>query len=520
MRQAQQHTTDAAHAAHDAPPGQEWNAPATAARQPAPRHREGTEAFQPALPLAELLAPPTRHPIVGSQKDIRYYGTTATGVLNSPESTGMPFWSINPYIGCAFGCAYCYARYAHRFVMERAALETGDGKRGTGDGLGADLGAGSEGTVLLGEDATLPSLAPSSFAAPLPSLAAPGEELEELPPWLAFERRIFVKRNAAQLLRRTLQGSRKSLGAVRHAEPIVIGTATDPYQPAERHFRVTRQLLEVLAELKRLRLVIITKSPLITRDIDLLSRIAQRSRLTIHLSLITLDRDLARRIEPRAPTPEARLRALQRLHDAGIDVGINIMPVLPGITDRPDALEALVRQVAAHGASHINACALRLRVTSRRRYLPWLDEEFPDLAPRYRKAYGTHFQISDRYRDGLRQFLKRACRKAGIRYGSPEERAFEGPGEPRLAATPTPTPTPAAQHATAATTESWEGGRHTPSGPARAGTAWDNAPIPASRTRLLPVLERTPAYVASPVGFTPFSHAPSTSPTSQFDLGL
>jgi hypothetical protein len=112
-------------------------------------------------------------------------------------------------------------------------------------------------------------------------------------------------------------------------------------------------------------------------------------------------------------------------------VGINIMPVLPGITDRPDALEALVRQVAADGASHINACALRLRVTSRRRYLPWLDEEFPDLAPRYRKAYGNRFQITDRYREGLRQFLKRACRQAGIRYGSPEERAFEGPAAAR-----------------------------------------------------------------------------------------
>ncbi|HEX4932133.1 MAG TPA: radical SAM protein, partial [Gemmatimonadaceae bacterium] len=210
---------------------------------------------------------------------------------------------------------------------------------------------------------------------------------------------------------------------------------------------------------------IITKSPLITRDIDLLSRIAQRSRLTIHLSLITLDRDLARRIEPRAPTPEARLRALRRLHDAGIDVGINIMPVLPGITDRPDALEALVRQVAADGASHINACALRLRVTSRRRYLPWLDEEFPDLAPRYHKAYGPHFQITDRYRDGLRQFLTRACRKAGIRYGSPEERAFESPGDATPSSGPVPTGDPMAPAA------SWNAGCDTPSSPAASAAA-------------------------------------------------
>lgn len=354
----------------------------------------------PALPLLpELLPPPPRHPVVGEQKDIRYYGTTVTGVLNSPETTGMSFWSINPYIGCAFGCTYCYARYAHRFVMER---QTGDGGRGTGDHLPAP---------------------PVPAVPAVPSLA---DDLEELPPWLAFERRIFVKRNAAQALRRTLQGRSKSLGAVQRGEPIVIGTATDPYQPAERHFRVTRDILEVLAEARRLRLVIITKSPLITRDVALLARIAQRSRLTIHLSLITLDRDLARRVEPRAPTPESRLRALRRLSAAGIDVGINIMPVLPGITDRPDALAALVRAVAEGGASHINACALRLRVTSRRRYLPWLDQEFPELTARYQRAYGSDHQITDRYREGLRQFLKRACRKAGIRYGSSYDTPADG----------------------------------------------------------------------------------------------
>jgi DNA repair photolyase len=333
--------------------------------------------------------------VVGAQKDIRYYGTTVTGVLNSPETTGMSFWSINPYIGCAFGCTYCYARYAHRFVMER---RTADGGRETGESL-----------------SHVPSL---------------DDELEELPPWLAFERRIFVKRNAAQALRRTLQGRSKSLGAVQRGEPIVIGTATDPYQPAERHFRITRELLEVLAEARRLRLVIITKSPLITRDVALLARIAQRSRLTIHLSLITLDRELARRVEPRAPTPESRLRALRRLSAAGIDVGINLMPVLPGITDRPDPLAALVRAVAEGGASHINACALRLRVTSRRRYLPWLDQEFPELTARYQRAYGRNYQITDRYREGLRQFLKRACRKAGIRYGSSYDTPADGGTSP------------------------------------------------------------------------------------------
>src|SRR5205085_1863882 len=160
-----------------------------------------------------------------------------------------------------------------------------------------------------------------------------------LPPWLALERRIFVKQNAADALRKVLRhGSEKHM-ALLQGETIVIGTATDPFQPAERRFRITRSVLEVLAEHPGLSVCIITKSPLITRDIDVLTRIARNSSLTVHLSLITLDRDLARLIEPRAPTPEARLRALARLREAEIETGINVMPVLPAITDHPAALE-------------------------------------------------------------------------------------------------------------------------------------------------------------------------------------
>src|SRR5262249_58343107 len=135
-------------------------------------------------------------------------------------------------------------------------------------------------------------------------------------------------------------------------ETIVIGTATDPCQSAERRYRVTRSVLEVLAEHAGLSVCIITKSPLITRDIDLLTRIARNSTLSVHLSLISIDRDLARRLEPRAPTPDSRLRALGRLRAAGIETGINVMPVLPGITDAPEALEQLVRAVAEHAASY------------------------------------------------------------------------------------------------------------------------------------------------------------------------
>jgi DNA repair photolyase len=310
-------------------------------------------------------------PVVGVQKDIKYYGSPARSILNDPETTGMGYWSINPYVGCAFGCAYCYARYAHRYVMERAASD---------DRMGAAL----------------------------------GEAFAELPPWLAFERNIFVKHNAPEILSRTLRhGSDKHL-ALLDGEAIVIGTATDPYQPAERRFRVTRRILEVLAEHPGLTVCVISKSPLITRDIDVLSRIARSSDLSVHISLITLNRELARRLEPRAPTPEARLRALARLREAGIDTGINCMPVLPGITDNASDLDALVKRVAEAGATYVGACALRLQSAARKRYLPFIEKEFPHLAERYSNTYAHGYQAGERYRAGLSAFFRKLCAKYGL----------------------------------------------------------------------------------------------------------
>jgi len=170
---------------------------------------------EPGLFGAEYDRASRQLPVIGEQKDIRYYSSPAKNVLNGPETTGMGFWSVNPYIGCAFGCAYCYARYTHRWVMERAA---------TDDKM----------TEVL------------------------GEAYNRLPPWLAFERNIFVKRNAPEVLSRTLRfGSDRHLKLLQ-GESIVIGTATDPYQPAERRFRVTRGILEVLAEHPGLSVVIIT----------------------------------------------------------------------------------------------------------------------------------------------------------------------------------------------------------------------------------------------------------------------
>ena len=317
-------------------------------------------------------------PVVGEQKDIRYFGTRARSILNGTDVTKMGFWSINPYVGCAFGCAYCYARYAHRYVIERSVTAH-------------------------------------------PEQALLRDAFETLPPWLAFERQIFVKENAAEVLRRTLRhGSDKHLNLLK-GEGIGIGTATDPYQPAERRFRITRGILEVLAEHEGLSIWIITKSPLVTRDVDLLRRIQRHNDISVHISLITLDRELARRLEPRAPTPEARLRALARLREHGIVAGINVMPVLPGITDRPDQLEPLVKAIADAGATYINACALRLRSAARQRYLPFIEQEFPELAPRYHATYSHGHHAGERYREGLSRYFRKICKRHGVRFGHDDE---------------------------------------------------------------------------------------------------
>jgi DNA repair photolyase len=238
--------------------------------------------------------------------------------------------------------------------------------------------------------------------------------MEHMPPWLAFERRIFVKRNAPELLARTLRNGGEKYLPLIHGASILIGSATDPYQPAERTFRVTRRILEVLAEHPGLSVRIITKSPLISRDVDVLRRIMRISTLRVNISLITLDRELARRIEPRAPTPDSRLRALRRLREGGIDVGINCMPILPGITDDPAGLDALVRHAADAGATYVAACALRLDRTARLRYLPFIEQEFPELASRYRNSYAHGRYVGERYRDGLAGFMNSLYEKYGL----------------------------------------------------------------------------------------------------------
>lgn len=225
---------------------------------------------------------------------------------------------------------------------------------------------------------------------------------------LAFERQIYAKTNAPEATARDL---------ARHdfrGEPIAIGTATDPYQPAERKFRVTRGILEKIALRRGLDVSITTKSALVLRDLDLLKRIGERSRIAVNVSLITLDAALARRLEPRAPSPDLRLRTLAKLREAGIEAGLFAMPILPGLTDAPGALRALVRRAKEADALWVKGGALFLPSAARRVFYPFLEKEFPGLLRRYRAVFDRALRNTDDYRARLRGFIGDLCLAEGV----------------------------------------------------------------------------------------------------------
>jgi DNA repair photolyase len=296
------------------------------------------------------------------ERGTQFLSLGTRSVLNSPASTGMGFWSINPYVGCEFGCTYCYARDTHRYAMDRAERR-------------------NDGTA---------------------------EREKELPSWLAFEKRILVKTDIAERLARTLDPSK--LGN----DSLVIGTATDPYQPAERRYRLTRSILEVLARFHGLRIGIISKSPLVTRDIDVLRQLSERNEVTVNVSLSTLDSRIARRLELRSPVPSARIRALGRLSAAGIHAGLLVAPIVPGVTDDREGLSRLLAAAKEAGARYVIGSALRLGPAARHRFLPHLAREFPDLSERYRRHYGDREGVSRDYQEALTRRLQQLQREHGF----------------------------------------------------------------------------------------------------------
>jgi len=232
-------------------------------------------------------------------------------------------------------------------------------------------------------------------------------EFMELRDGIDFEQKIFVKQHAAELLRQELRH-------VKPGEEIAIGTATDPYQPAERRFEVTRAILEELARHRGLEIGIVTKSNLVLRDIELLQQVAKSNRLFVNITITTLNVDLARILEPRAPRPDLRLEAMQKLNQAGLAAGVICAPVLPGITDSPRDLEALVQATTQVGGKYIYANSLFLKPCSAAVFLPFLEKEFPHLIESYRQRYKDRAFLPASYRKRLSQLMKRLRQKHGI----------------------------------------------------------------------------------------------------------
>jgi DNA repair photolyase len=298
------------------------------------------------------LKPPARHnaelvgiarmaaqsPQVRARAGTEYFALQSRSVLNRESSGRLPFaWTINPYRGCEFGCHYCYARYSHEF------LELWDGRD--------------------------------------------------------FERKIFAKVNAPELLRAELRRARdKGL-------PIALGTATDPYQPAEKQFRITREMLEVISAFEGLNFSITTKGTLILRDLDLLKTISAKHRFSVHMTVTTTNERLARLLEPKAPHPSKRLEAVAALAKEGIAVGVNVMPILPGLTDSERSLQELARRAAESGAKFLHGNVLFLMPSAVRQFMPFLEREFPKLVKRYRKLYARSAYLNGEYKERMTKIV-------------------------------------------------------------------------------------------------------------------
>jgi DNA repair photolyase len=290
-----------------------------------------------------------------SEERPEYFVLPVKSILNRCDSKRVPFeWTINPYRGCEFACKYCYARYTHEYME----LD------------------GSE-----------------------------------------FEKKIYVKKDAAPLLawdvaHKYSYTSEASGGA--RPDHIAIGTATDPYQPAEREYGVTRACLEELAKREGLSVSIITKSNQIVRDVDVLQRIAERSNLGIDITITTLRAGLTRLLEPRAPRPDLRLAAVRQLREAGLAVGVSASPLIPGITDRDGDLEAVAEAAKEAGAQWFFSGVLFLMPSSAKQFLPFVREKFPRLAKQYDEWYAKNGYAPEDYRKKASQRVKMIRGKFGF----------------------------------------------------------------------------------------------------------
>jgi DNA repair photolyase len=256
---------------------------------------------------------------------------------------GMPFaWSLNPYMGCAHRCTFCYVR-----AFERRADRPSDDRYG---------------------------------------------------------RSIRVKTNVAQVLRREL--TRDSW----QGEGVAIGAATDPYQPAEGRYRLTRACLEVLAEAHN-PFSIITRGPLIVRDADVLADASTRADVSVTFSVPTLDDRVWRTTEPGTSPPRQRLRAARMLVDAGVRVGIGLAPILPGLSDRPEQLAEVVRAAREAGVDGVWANLLYLRPGTREHFLESLARDWPEELERYERLYAGRAYLPNSETQPVREQVRELARR-------------------------------------------------------------------------------------------------------------
>jgi DNA repair photolyase len=232
-------------------------------------------------------------------------------------------------------------------------------------------------------------------------------EFMEMRDGIEFEQKIYVKQHAAELLRQELR-------KVKPREPIALGTATDPYQPIERKFEITRAILQEFARHSGFELGIVSKSAMIVRDIDVLQMISRRNHISVNFTITTTDADLARILEPRAPRPDLRLDALRQLREAGIRAGVICAPVLPGITDSPRQLESVVRAAAEAKAAYIYANPLFLKPCSAAVFLPFLKEHFPQLMADYEQRFKDRAFLPTPYRKRISELFGQLRKKYAI----------------------------------------------------------------------------------------------------------
>jgi DNA repair photolyase len=219
---------------------------------------------------------------------------------------------------------------------------------------------------------------------------------------------IRVKENVAEVLAREL--ARRSW----QGESIAIGAATDPYQPAEGRFRLTRSCLEVLAAAEN-PFGIITRGPLVVRDVDVLAEASRHAEVSVSFSVPTLDEEVWRQTEPGTAPPRQRLRALSRLVEAGVKASVGMAPILPGISDRPEQLAEVVRAAREAGACGVWANVLYLQPGTREHFLNCLGESWPELLPEYERLYESRAYLKNAQVEPVREAVRKLARVEGIR---------------------------------------------------------------------------------------------------------